>query len=395
VAGRGLNVEAWSLEPETSITEETPMIQSLAAVLITGLALPVLATAQRPAGWRTDFSRHTVPLDEIVSGGPPKDGIPAIDRPGFVRVAEADEWLSPREPVVLVVEGAEAKAYPLQILMWHEIVNDVVGGRPVAVTFCPLCNTALAFDRRLDGTLFNFGTTGRLRHSDLVMYDRQTETWWQQATGEAIVGELAGRKLEFVSAPLVSWKTFKSTHPNGLVLSRRTGFDRPYGENPYVRYDDPQGSPISRLFGGRTDARLPAMERVTAVSLGGEDVAYAFRALRERPVVNDDVGGVPIAVFWEPGTASALDDSRISQGRDVGSTGVFERRVGDRVLEFELSGVGRFRDRVTGSAFDLLGRGISGPLEGRELKPVPHGNHFWFAWGVFKPETRIVDKALP
>jgi hypothetical protein len=348
------------------------MTRPLAAVLITALALPAVVAAQKSTGWRTDFSRHTVPLDEIVSGGPPKDGIPAIDRPGFVSVAEADRWLSPREPVVLLVEGDAAKACPLQILMWHEIVNDVVGGRPVAVTFCPLCNTALAFDRRLDGTRFDFGTTGRLRHSDLVMYDRQTETWWQQATG---------------------WETFKHTHPNGRVLSRRTGFDRPYGENPYVRYDDPKGSPISRFFPGRPDARLPAMERVIAVSLGGEDVADAFRALRERPAINDAAGGVPIAVFWTPGTASALDDSRISQGRDVGSTGVFERRLGDRVLEFEPSGAGRFRDQVTGSEFDLLGSGISGPLTGQSLKPVPHGNHFWFAWGVFKPETRIVDRA--
>ncbi|MBA3761458.1 MAG: DUF3179 domain-containing protein [Gemmatimonadales bacterium] len=364
---------------------------TLGAALAAALALAPVVTAQQQAGWRTDFSRHTVPLNEIVSGGPPKDGIPAIDRPKFIRVAEVDEWLSPREPVVLVAQGNEAKAYPLQILMWHEIVNDVVGGRPVAVTYCPLCNTALAFDRRLDGKLLDFGTTGRLRHSDLVMYDRQTESWWQQASGEAIVGKLAGRKLELVSAPLVSWKTFKAAHPNGLVLSRKTGFDRPYGENPYARYDDPKGSPISRFFRGRPDPRLPAMERVVAVSLGGDDVAYAFRALRNRPALNDVVGRVPVAIFWVPGTSSALDESRISQGRDVGSTGVFDRRLGDRVLEFEPSGEGRFRDRVTGSEFDLLGHATSGPLKGKTLKAVPHGNHFWFAWGVFKPKTRIVD----
>ena len=364
---------------------------TLGAALAAALTLVPVVTAQQQDGWRTDFSKHTVPLDEIVSGGPPKDGIPAIDRPKFIRVAEVDEWLSPREPVVLVAQGNEAKAYPLQILMWHEIVNDVVGGRPVAVTYCPLCNTALAFDRRLDGKLLDFGTTGRLRHSDLVMYDRQTESWWQQASGEAIVGKLAGRKLELVSAPLVSWKTFKTAHPNGLVLSRKTGFDRPYGENPYARYDDPKGSPISRFFRGRPDPRLPAMERVVAVSLGGDDVAYTFRALRNRPALNDVVGGVPVAVFWVPGTSSALDESRISQGRDVGSTGVFDRRLGDRVLEFEPSGEGRFRDRMTGSEFDLLGHATSGPLKGKTLKAVPHGNHFWFAWGVFKPRTRIVD----
>jgi hypothetical protein len=270
-------------------------------------------------------------------------------------------------------------------------VNDVVGGRPLAVTFCPLCNTALAFDRRLDGRTLDFGTTGRLRHSDLVMYDRQTESWWQQATGEGIVGVYAGRRLEFVSAPVVSWETFKRAHPAGSVLSRRTGYDRPYGENPYARYDDSRGSPIAAFFRGRRDERLPAMERVVALSLDGEDVAYPFELLRKRPALNDRVGDVPIVVLWKPGTASALDDSRVSEGRDVGSTGVFDRRVGGRELSFEPVSAGRFRDRVTESEFDVLGRGLTGPLRGTRLKPIPHGNHFWFAWGVFKPSTRVVS----
>jgi hypothetical protein len=350
------------------------------------------AVAQREA-WRTDMSRHSVPLEEIVSGGPPKDGIPALDRPRFTSVSEADTWLSDRDPVVLFEEGNEAKAYPLQILIWHEIVNDVVGGRPVAITFCPLCNTALAFDRRLDARTLDFGTTGRLRHSDLVMYDRQTESWWQQATGEGLVGVHAGRQLEFVSAPLVSWETFKEAHPAGLVLSRRTGYDRPYGENPYIRYDDAGGSPIGAFFRGGRDDRLPAMARVVAISLGGEDVAYAFSLLRERPAINDEVGNVPIVVFWRPGTASALDHRRISQGRDVGSTGVFDRRLGGQLLSFESLGNGRFRDRVTGSEFDVLGQALSGPLQGSRLQAIPHGNHFWFAWGVFKPSTRVVASA--
>jgi Protein of unknown function (DUF3179) len=360
-----------------------------ALALALGALTPPYAVAQGSREWRTDFVHHTVPLEEIVSGGPPKDGIPALDHPQFISIAAADAWLSPREPVVAVVEGDQAKAYPLQILIWHEIVNDVVAGRPVSVTYCPLCNTALAFDRRLDGKVLDFGTTGRLRFSDLVMYDRQTESWWQQATGEGIVGALAGRTLEPLPAPLVSWRTFKGTYPDGLVLSRRTGFDRPYGENPYARYDDPHGSPITSFFRGRRDDRLPAMERVVAVSLGGDDVAYSFTAVRHRPAINDQVGRVPIVVFWAPGTSSALDDPRIARGRDVGSTGVFDRRLEGRVLEFEPAAPGRFRERVTGSEFDLLGRGIAGPLKGTRLRPVPHGNRFWFAWGVFKPRTRI------
>jgi hypothetical protein len=369
-----------------------PGARFVPAVIALGLALSSSCVgAQGSHEWRTDRLRHTVLLEEIVSGGPPKDGIPALDHPQFISVSQADDWLSPREPVVVLTDGDEAKAYPLQILIWHEIVNDVVGKRPVAVTYCPLCNTALAFDRRLDGRVLDFGTTGSLRHSDLVMYDRQTESWWQQATGEAIGGQLAGRNLEFISAPLVSWATFKGAYPSGLVLSRRTGFDRPYGDNPYARYDDPRGSPIASFFRGRRDERLPAMERVVAVSLNGEDVAYSFRGLKQRPAINDQVGGVPIVVLWAPGTASALDDSRVAQGRDVGSSGVFDRRLNGRVLELETGAGGRFRDRLTGSEFDLLGRATSGPLQGSRLRPIPHGNHFWFAWGVFKPGTRLVD----
>ena len=285
--------------------------------------------------------------------------------------------------------NGDAKAYPLQILIWHEIVNDEVGGVPVTITFCPLCNTALAFDRRHNGQVLDFGTTGWLRHSDLVMYDRQTETWWQQATGEAIVGEMAGDQLDFLHAPLINWETFKKTYPDGSVLSRDTGNPRPYGQNPYEKYDS-QSRPYSSFFFPDTDARLPAMERIAAVQIAGETAAFPFSALEERRVIHDEVGNVPLVAFWAPGTASALDAAQINRGRDVGSSGVYERTVDGRRLTFEPAGDGRFRDRETGSTWDVLGRAIGGPLEGAQLAPVQHGNHFWFAWAIFKPDTRIV-----
>jgi len=176
---------------------------------IAGRAAPQETVPFDVSGWKTDFGRHSVPLAEIASGGPPKDGIPAIDRPELIRVPEADAWLRPQEPVILVERDGDARAYPLQILIWHEIVNDTVGGTPVAITFCPLCHTAIAFDRRVSGRVLDYGTTGKLRFSDLVMYDRQTESWWQQASGEAIVGALTGLRLTPLPAQIISWATFK------------------------------------------------------------------------------------------------------------------------------------------------------------------------------------------
>ncbi len=227
-------------------------------------------------GWRTDFSKHSVPLDEIMSGGPPKDGIPAIDRPKFDSVREADRWLGDREPIVVFERDGEVRGYPWQVLIWHEIVNDEVGGLPVSITYCPLCNTAIAFDRRVDSMLLDFGTTGKLRHSDLVMYDRQTETWWQQATGEAIIGELTGTVLTFLSAPTVSWSDFKREYPDAKVLNRDTGHRRPYGTSPYDGYDT--GDPW--LFRGRSDNRLPTMARVVVVKAGDAAVAYPMERRR-------------------------------------------------------------------------------------------------------------------
>ncbi len=365
-------------------------ISALTAALTVSLAAPALgqSVADR-VEFKTDFSKHTVPLEEIVSGGPPKDGIRSIDRPTFVTVRDANRWLDDREPVVMVSKDGVTKAYPLQIMIQHEIVNDVVGQTPVTVTYCPLCNTAISFDRRFDGKLLDFGTTGRLRHSDLVMYDRQTETWWQQAVGEGIVGEYAGEKLTFISSPLVSWKTFKENFPDGQVLSRDTGLGRNYGRNPYEYYDRRDG-PLRRFFSGRPDRRLPAMERVAAVEIDGESAAFSFAALREKRVIAEQVGRTPVVAFWAPGTASAVDNSRIAKGRDVGSSGVFDRRLDGRTLRFNADGDGKFRDRETGSTWNILGRAIAGPLTGKQLTEIIHGNHFWFAWGAFKPETRII-----
>jgi hypothetical protein len=334
--------------------------------------------------------RSLIPLDEIISGGPPPDGIPAIDRPRFESVEAASAWLAENEPVIAFELGGDARAYPIQILIWHEIVNDVVGGEPVVVTYCPLCNSAIVFGRRVGDLVLDFGTSGRLYHSDLVMYDRQTKSLWPQFEGRAVVGQLIGTELEVLGgASTVPWAVFRDAHPDGRVLSRDTGFDRPYGQNPYVGYDAP-GSLPSRFFLGPIDRTLPPMERVLAVDLGGEVKAYPYAALAEGAptAVNDTVGGAEVVAFYQPGTASALDSLNIAEGRDVGATGLFSRVLEGRTLTFEVRD-GAFVDRETGSTWNLLGQAVDGPMEGAALDPIPHVDTFWFAWAAFEPQTGV------
>lgn len=344
-------------------------------------------------GWATDFSTHSVPLSEISSGGPGKDGIPPIDEPKFVSIDEANEWLGEDEPVVVVVidggSGPVARGYPIQILMWHEIVNDELAGMPIAITFCPLCNTAIAFDRKLpdDETIYDFGTTGNLRHSDLVMWDRQTESWWQQITGEAIVGELTGAVLTQVPAQILGWSTFKAQYPEADVLSQDTGFGRAYGQNPYVGYDSITSSPF--LFRQEADGRYPPMQRIVGVDQGGEQVAYIIDSLIDPRVANDTVGETDVAILLAPGVNAATDNSEIAEARDVGQIGVFERSVDGRVLTFESSGDTEFKDAETGTTWSVAGEAIDGPLAGTSLSGVPHVVVFWFAWAVSFPDTRI------
>ena len=301
------------------------------------------------AGWESDFSRHTVPLSEFASGGPGKDGIPAIDEPRFVALEEAGDWLADREPVIELELDGVARAYPIQILVWHEIVNDEVAGTPVAVTFCPLCNTALVFDRRLEGRVLDFGTTGNLRNSDLVMYDRQTESWWQQFGGEAVVGELAGATLEQLPARIVAWEDFARRHPDGEVLSQDTGFEREYGRNPYAGYDDVDSSPIFPV--GREDDRLPPKERVVFLERGDEAVVVPFTVLAERKRVELDLGGESVVIEWVPGVDSPLDSPFVAGGREVGSAAVTSAATG---------------------------------------APMPFDQPFWFAVAAFRPDARIV-----
>lgn len=353
---------------------------------------PTIDTSEPPprgakSEFSTDFTKHSISYSDVLSGGPPKDGIPAVDDPKYVSISDADEWLRPIEPIVSVEVDGQGRAYPIQILMWHEIVNDNLNGEPLTVTFCPLCNTAIGFKRTVDGQVLDFGTTGRLRFSNLIMYDRQTETWWQQATGEAIVGELLGTQLEFYPAAIVSWESFKEQYPDGDVLSKDTGHGRNYGRNPYFGYDNVNSIPF--LYrGSPTPDQLAAVDRVLTIDLNGEAVAYPYKVLEEVHVVNDTVGDEEVVVFWQAGVASALDTSEVATGRDVGTVAAFSRNIDDKALTFTYDGTS-IKDEETNSTWSIFGEAIDGELKGAQLSPTVSINHFWFSWAAFRPETRI------
>ena len=328
-----------------------------------------------------------VPLEEIRSGGPPPDGIPPIDVPTFLPT-DAVDFLEDNEPVLAVDIEGESRAYPVQILMWHEIVNDTIAGVPVSVTYCPLCNSAVAYDRRVGDRVVDFGTSGSLWNSALVMYDRQTETLWSHFSGAGIVGELTDVQLDMFPVQTVPWRVWRDANPDGLVLSRETGFSRNYGRNPYPGYDNVNSTPF--LFEGEVDGTFTAMTRIVGIERDGDALGVPLFRLSEEQTVHATLAGDEIVVFWEPGTASALDAGSIADGDDIGATGVFLTELDGDQLTFTASDAG-FVDDQTGSTWNLLGRAVDGPLDGSRLDRIAHLDTFWFAWAAFQPDSALID----
>ena len=332
------------------------------------------------------------PLD-VLSGGPPPDGIPSIDVPEFERATDIG-ILQPQEAVVTLTLNGDARAYPVQVLLWHEIVNDTVGGEPVTITYCPLCNTAIGYYRQLGDRILDFGTSGRLYNSALVMYDRQTESLWAHYTGQAIAGVLTGSQLELIPVATVAFETFLDEHPNGLVMTRPGGFGRSYGTNPYVNYDSPDGNPT--FFGGVPDPRLPPQTRVLVIRHGGASLAVQHDTLQSEGVLSLDLDGSQVVAFHLPGTATPIQHDQVAFGRDVGATGVFDPSVDDQVLTFtrvpdaaSSDGPGGFTDDQTGTTWSILGRALDGPLAGTQLQPIEHLDTFWFAAAAYDPDIDL------
>jgi len=361
------------------------------ALLVTGLFAYECTDAQQlpVGGFDTNLEKKSIDLSEIIGGGPGKDGIPSIDNPSFVSQEEASEWLKPREPVISLVVNGEARAYPIQILMWHEIANDELGGVPVSVTFCPLCYSAIVFDRRLDGEVYEFGVSGMLRHSDMIMYDRTTESLWQQFSGVALVGDLTGKELTIMPSQLISFEQFREAHPDAEVLSRDTGHRRNYGENPYAGYDNINNSPFLMKSEDISD-KLPPMEKIIGVRSDNEQIGYPYSVTAEKRVLHDEIDGQPIVIFHLDGMASALDNQQIGNSRDDGATGVFSTFANGEKLTFEFKD-GKVMDKQTGSTWNISGQATSGSLKGTQLETMLYGDYFAFAWLVFYPETKIYE----
>ena len=302
------------------------------SALGTGL-IAVLLSSMATSDNGFDLSNATIPVNQIMHGGPPKDGIPAISNPKFVNANQAKHVNSDDRIVGINMEGV-AKAYPISILNWHEIVNDEINEQHFAITYCPLCGTAVAFDARIDGKVTEFGVSGLLYNSDVLLYDRNTESLWSQISSHAIAGEMVGTKLKRLPISHTSWKDWKNRYPHTLVLSEETGHSRNYARDPYAGYEKSPALYFS--VNNRAPQTYHPKELVVGIEVDGEFKAYPFVELQKNAKSSfiDELNGKKFTVKWD------------SENRAV-------------------------------AIFDAHGKEVAG-IQG-----------FWFAWFAFHPDTEV------
>ena len=316
----------------------------------------------------TNGVKHLVPLDKIKGGGPPKDGIPSVDDPVFASISES-QFMSDSDTVIGLEINGDARAYPLFILVWHEIVNDTVGEIPVSVTYCPLCYTNQVFERIVDGEEVEFGTSGKLYNSNLLMYDRLTESYWSQALGLAVKGELTGTQLNLVPFDVITWGDWKELYPNTLVMTTDTGYLRSYATDPYGNY---YTEPRIMFPVEYRDERIHPKEIIIGIEIDNAYKAYRQNDIESENVINDFVNDEPLLLV-----SLFSENSR-----------VFERTVNDKVLDFQLH-ENKMIDLQTDSEWNYDGVAISGPYLGTQLERIPTYPGFWFEWFAFHPNTLV------
>jgi len=316
----------------------------------------------------TNGVKHLIPLDKIKGGGPPKDGIPSIDNPVFADI-QGSHFMSDSDTVIGLEINGEAKAYPSFILVWHEIVNDNVGGTPVAVTYCPLCYTNQVFERVIDGQEVEFGTSGKLYNSNLLMYDRLTDSYWSQALGIAVKGELTGYQLNLIPFDVITWGDWKKLHPDTMVMTTDTGHIRSYATDPYGNYyTEP------RIFFPveHSDDRMHPKEIIIGFNQDTIYKAYKQNDIESNIIINDFIGDTPLMLI-----SLYSENSR-----------AFERTINGKVLDFEYTD-GKIFDSQTNSEWNYDGLSISGQHQGVQLERMPIEPGFWFEWFAFHPQTLV------
>jgi hypothetical protein len=285
-----------------------------------------------------DVTIHDVPIEEILNGGPPKDGIPALNTPRFISVSDGDKFLKKHDRVLAIEYNGVAKAYPIRILNWHEVVNDEFNGRAVVVTWCPLCLSGIVYDPESGGKRLTFGVSGKIYKSNLLMYDHETGSLWSQMSQRAITGPMTGTVLAMLPAEHSTWDHWRAQHPSTLVLSLDTGFKRDYGLNPYREYVE-EGRPTFRNSADSKSSKetLRPMEPVLGLEIEGIQKAYPFSVLKKK-------------------------------------AGEFEDRVGDRTLVIHF-------DKASNTAYATAQSG----------EVLPSTTVYWFAWQDFHPQTRVLE----
>jgi hypothetical protein len=347
------------------------------AFLLLITVLLVGCDGESNTGDNTNETECSISTDVLVSGGVSKDGIPALTNPLTIPAA-AETYLSDESRVIGLLIDGQPLAIPHNILWWHEIVNLDAAGEPLAVTYCPLTGSSLAFDRTNIGGR-EFGVSGLLFQNNLTMYDRggTDESLWPQMNRAAGCGSLDGTTLTMAPVVEMSWAGWRSLHPTTEVLSNQTGFNRNYtaAGYPYGDYESLNNARL--LFAMPIDDRRPPKERVLGVPAGDGGAAYPFGLLDDGSVMRaiaDTVGGEPIVVFWDLARRAAM---------------AYRPTLGGAPLSFEVR-EGRIVDTMTQSAWEVDGRAVEGPRAGERLEPVAEAYvAFWFAWATFQPETRI------
>ena len=351
----GMDINSVSISNSTTITESIHPVYTLVG---------------------EEENRNIVPPELIVNGGPPPDGIPSIDNPKFIQIQKAEEFLEDSDLVVGLNINGDIRAYPLQILVWHEIVNDKVGNTPVAVTYCPLCFTNRVFNRTMnDGQILEFGTSGKLYNSNLVMYDRTTKSLWSQAMAQGIGGTFAGIKLERIPFDVAYWKEWKQLYPDSKVLSTDTGSTRPYGADPYGDYYT-NGEilfPVSN-----SDDRVGLKEIVIGLENKGQYKAFKLQEIEDKKVINNQVNGKPIVLFSLHPFMARVYDPVVN-----GQTLEFNYNIKDK----------KFVDKQTNSMWNFDGKSISGQMKGKQLTRLSFDEGFWFEWVAFHPKTELYDSS--